>query len=37
MSYTIIKTDGTTLTQLVDGDVDQTATDITLIGKNASG
>ena len=37
MSYTIIKTDGTTLTQLVDGNVDQTATDITLIGKNASG
>jgi hypothetical protein len=37
MSYTIIKTDGTTLTQLVDGDIDQTATDITLIGKNASG
>ena len=37
MSYTIIKTDGTTLTQLVDGDVDQTVTDITLIGKNASG
>jgi hypothetical protein len=37
MSYTIIKTDGTTLTQLVDGDIDQTVTDITLIGKNASG
>jgi hypothetical protein len=37
MSYTIIKTDGTTLTQLVDGDVDQITTDISLIGKNASG
>ena len=37
MSYTIIKTDGTTLTQLVDGGVDQTATDLTLIGKNATG
>ena len=37
MSYTIIKTDGTTLTQLVDGDVDQITTDINLIGKNASG
>jgi hypothetical protein len=37
MSYTIIKTDGTTLTQLVDGSVDQTATDITLIGKNSTG
>jgi hypothetical protein len=37
MSYTIIKTDGTTLTQLVDGAIDQTVTDITLIGKNSSG
>lgn len=37
MSYTIIKTDGTTLTQLVDGDIDQRTTDISLIGKNASG
>jgi len=37
MSYTIIKTDGTTLTQLVDGNINQTATDLTLIGKNASG
>jgi hypothetical protein len=37
MSYTITKTDGTTLTQLVDGNIDQVATDLTLIGKNASG
>lgn len=36
MSYTINKTDGTILTQIVDGLVDQTATDLTLIGKNAS-
>jgi hypothetical protein len=37
MSYNITKTDGTTLTQLVDGNIDQIATDLTLIGKNASG
>jgi hypothetical protein len=36
MSYTINKTNGTTLTQIVDGSVDQTTTDLTLIGKNAS-
>ena len=37
MSYQIIKTDGTILTQVVDGSVDQTATDLTLVGKNVSG
>ena len=37
MSYTILKTDGTTLTQLVDGTIDQTTTDLTLIAKNATG
>jgi hypothetical protein len=37
MSYTIIKTDGTTLAQIVDGNINQTATDLTLIGKNSSG
>lgn len=36
MSYTINKTDGTVLTDVVDGTVDQSATDLTLIGKNAS-
>lgn len=35
MSYIINKTDGTVLTEVVDGTIDQTATDITLIGKNA--
>ena len=36
MSYIINKTDGTVLTEVVDGTVDQTATDLTLVGKNAS-
>ena len=36
MSYTIQKTDGQTLVQIIDGDIDQTSTDLTLIGKNAS-
>ena len=37
MSYTIILTNGTTLTSVVDGSINQTASDITLIGKNATG
>lgn len=37
MSYTINLTDGTVLTQVVDGQIDQTSTDLTLIGKNATG
>ena len=37
MSYTILKTDGSTLTSVVDGTIDQLATDLTLIGKNFSG
>lgn len=37
MSYTILKTDGSALTSVVDGTIDQLATDITLIGKNFSG
>lgn len=37
MSYTILKTDGTALTSVVDGTRDQTTTDLTLIGKNSSG
>lgn len=37
MTYTINKTDGSTLTQLVDGELNQTVTDITLVGRNTSG
>lgn len=36
MSYIINKTDGTVLTEVVDGSIDQTSSDITLVGKNAS-
>jgi tRNA A37 methylthiotransferase MiaB len=36
MSYTILKSNGEQLTQIVDGQIDQTTTDLTLIGKNAS-
>jgi len=36
MSYIINKTDGSVLTEVIDGTVDQTATDLTLIGKNSS-
>lgn len=36
MSYTILKTDGSSLTDIVDGNIDQTSTDLTLIGKNSS-
>jgi hypothetical protein len=37
MTYLITKTDGSILTQVADGVLDQTTTDITLIGKNSSG
>lgn len=37
MTYTINKTDGSILTTVADGQVDQLSTDITLIGKNYSG
>jgi hypothetical protein len=37
MAYQINKTDGTVLTTVADGQVDQVSTDITLIGKNYSG
>ena len=37
MSYTILKTDGSALTSVVDGTIDQLSTDLTLIGKNFSG
>lgn len=36
MSYAINLTNGTKLTDIVDGSIDQTATDLTLIGKNLS-
>jgi hypothetical protein len=37
MAYTINKTDGSILTTVADGQIDQLSTDITLIGKNYSG
>jgi hypothetical protein len=36
MSYTINLTNGTKLTEIIDGSIDQSATDITLIGRNVS-
>jgi hypothetical protein len=36
MSYIINKTDGSVLTEVVDGTIDQTSTDLTLIGKNST-
>lgn len=37
MTYKINKTDGSLLAEIIDSSVDQTASDITLIGKNVSG
>ena len=37
MSYKINRTDGSLLTEIVDSAIDQTATDLTLIGKNVAG
>jgi hypothetical protein len=37
MAYQINKTDGTILTTVADGQIDQVSSDITLIGKNYSG
>lgn len=37
MTYNINKTDGSLLAQVADSAIDQTSTDITLIGKNVSG
>jgi hypothetical protein len=37
MSYKINKTDGTRLVDLIDGRIDQSTTDITLLGKNYTG
>lgn len=36
MSYSINRTDGSILTEITDGSIDQIATDLTLIGKSAS-
>lgn len=36
MSYIIQTTSGQTLTEIVDGNIDQKSTDLTLIGKNSS-
>lgn len=37
MAYSILNTDGTTLVLLADGDVDESTTSISLIGKNVNG
>lgn len=37
MSYTINLTNGSTLTSIVDGTIDQQTTDLTLVGKNSTG
>lgn len=37
MPYYIYKTDGSLLTEIVDSNIDQVATDLTLIGKNVTG
>ena len=37
MSYNLNKTDGTLLTELVDGVLDTNTTDISLVGRNYSG
>ena len=34
MPYTLNKTNGTILTDILDGNIDKTTTDLTLIGKN---
>lgn len=36
MTYVLNKTDGSILTELLDNNIDQTSTDLTLIGKNVS-
>ena len=37
MAYKINKTDGSLLVEIIDSNIDQTTTDITIIGKNVSG
>ncbi len=36
MAYTINKTDGSILTEIIDGTINQISTDLTLLGKNVS-
>lgn len=36
MSYIINKTDGSVLTEVIDGTIDQISSDVTLVGKNAT-
>jgi len=36
MPYTLNKTDGTILTDLLDNSVDRTTTDLALVGKNTA-
>jgi len=37
MTYKINKTDGSLLKEIIDSEIDQSATDLTLIGKNVTG
>jgi len=37
MSYQLNKTDGTLLTELIDGQIDDTSTNLTLVGRNYNG
>ena len=37
MSYQLNKTDGALLTELIDGQIDQTSTNLTLVGRNYTG
>ena len=37
MSYQLNKTDGTLLLDLIDGQIDTTSTNLTLVGRNYSG
>jgi hypothetical protein len=37
MTYLINKTDGSLLTEIIDSEIDTTATDLTLVGKNVTG
>ena len=37
MSYTIKLTNNNTLTEIIDGTINQTSTDLTLVGKNSTG
>ena len=37
MSYQLNKTDGTILTDLIDGQIDTTTTNLVLVGRNYTG